>query len=268
MARCFFTIAVCGLAHLTYAQDTPSSATASSTDAAWYIPLVRPSNDPSSPWGANVSLSGKTSPALVPIIVGNGSQSSSSQPSSDAAVFANAVPPSGSDDQRLWVTSGSPELVLGQNSSLRFSHQDPSANETLLTVPSGLNLGYAGKCNGSVVFGGSYDENRIFWQMSWAIIPETSNGHGTFVSTGKQTIGSVALRVYEYHPDWVPPTNFDGYPFGTSPRPPRSWISPARNWSCCPRHGVGGTSHWNSMTMSRTCRPGGSRHSRFPSWTS
>ncbi|KAL1984890.1 hypothetical protein VTN96DRAFT_8549 [Rasamsonia emersonii] len=230
MARRFFAIAVCGLAHLIYAQDTLSSATTSSTsmntvpasasatptDAAWVIPLVGPTNDSSSPWGANISLNGKPSPALVPIVVGNGSQSSGSESSSSVATFANAVPPSGSGDQLLWMASGSTELVLGQNSSLSFLHRDSSTNETLPTVPFGLNLGYAGKWNGSLVFGGSYDENRIYWQMSWAIIPETSNGQGTFLSTGKQTIGSVALRLYEYQPDLSPPPNFDGYPFGTS----------------------------------------------------
>lgn len=91
--------------------------------------------------------------------------------------------------------ANNPELALGQNAVFGFS----GSSETLPTVPFGLNLGAAGKWDGSVIFGGDYDENRIYGQSGWVSIPETNDIQGTFLATGQLAVHSVTVQVWQYN---------------------------------------------------------------------
>ena len=194
-----------------------SSATANPTENAWYIPLAGAGGDSSSPWGANVTTNGNSSPKLIPLVISNGTQTGvSGSSSSSAAVFPNAGSLAGGNNhQSLEVQledASNPELVLGLNAALGLS----SSSQTVPTVPFGLNLGLAGKWNGSVLFGGDYDANRIYGQSAWQTVPEASNISSTFLATGHLPVASVSVRLFHYQSGQPPNAMGDAYPFGPS----------------------------------------------------
>lgn len=203
MTRRVLALALGAFAQLTRGQN--ASASSATSPAVWYIPLVGLSNATTSSLGANVTQNGTSSPAQFPVVISNGSQSSSS---SAALVDASSV---GASSGQLLVDSSN-NLVLGPNSSLGLSQ----SKDTVPTVPFGLNLGRDEVWNGSVMFGGSYDENRIYGQTGWASVPAASNGKGTFLSSGKQAVGSVAIRLFHYDASGALPAGSAGWPFGTS----------------------------------------------------
>jgi hypothetical protein len=94
------------------------------------------------------------------------------------------------------------------------SYSSVVLNDTAPTVPFGLNLRHNGTWDGSLILGGSnvgasYDANRVA-NGSWAIVPESTNGSGTFLQTGKQQLTNITIQQYNRSTVKVSHAPFDG----------------------------------------------------------
>lgn len=174
------------LGRLTSAVFTPSNS-------VWQIPLVGLSNTITDPWGVNITTDNKTSPYTIavsnakPSTLNNGSEI---QPGlltiGDDSVKANTL--------ELGADTSKKEITVGNNSHLNIStSSDSVGNTSTPTVPFGLNLGYQGTWNGSLVLGGDYDANRVTTGV-WNLLNESANGNSTFLTSGQQTLSTVHLK--------------------------------------------------------------------------
>lgn len=187
-------------------------------DSTWILPLSPPGNEVSSAWGANIISKSNSSPHPVPLVISNGTQAGASNTSSAAssALLSSASELPASNNGSKWLqvnlaNTNNPQLLLGQNAVLGFS----DTSQTLPTVPFGLNLGLAGRWNGSVIFGGDYDANRIYDELRWKSVPESNNTQSTFLATGILSVDSVTVRSYHYpgDPGLLRTPGYYDYPF-------------------------------------------------------
>ncbi|OOQ89587.1 hypothetical protein PEBR_07496 [Penicillium brasilianum] len=170
-----------------------TATTAVSTNA-WVIPLTGPTATGAT-WGANVSESAGKASNKLPIALGGGDQNNSSS----TAIAVDAIAPAGTTNEQLLVPGG-PELPLGNTSLSVQSGGSIIQNASIPTVPFSVTLGYGSTWNGSVIFGGYFDKNRIFGEK-WTPTEETSGGNTTLLSTGKQSIGTVSIRKFTFQGD-------------------------------------------------------------------
>ncbi|KAJ6130399.1 hypothetical protein N7512_003179 [Penicillium capsulatum] len=171
---------------------------------AWAVPLVGPPAAPG-PWGANGTQVGHPTTTIIPVALGSSS-------SGTAVTLADPIAPT---DHSQKLVAPAPSLVLGTDSNLIV--QGPDSNQSLPTLPFGLTLGREGHWNGSLVLGGSYDQNRIF-QQRWAPVPETT-ADTTFLSNGTQSVGTIGIRRWTYLGDadlGISSTIQPATPFGNS----------------------------------------------------
>lgn len=172
------------------------TATAAVSTNAWVIPLTGPTAT-GAPWGINISPSGGKTPTKVPVVLGSVEASTSTS----TAIVVDAIAPEGTSNERLVVIPGASELQFSNSTSLSVqSGGSSSQNTTLPITPFSLNLGYGSSWNGSFVFGGYFDKNRIFGEK-WTPTQETSGGNATLLVTGKQSIGTVSLRKFTFQGD-------------------------------------------------------------------
>lgn len=168
-----------------------ASAAPSATSLVIHMPLV-PLNplSNSQDWGANVTkLNDEGLPdarrAVYPISISNRTSLPGFQSHSWGDILEYTGAEIAEPDAAYPVIPNSGEtLILGANSVLNISHAiDALPDNQTLIVPFGLNLGYEGKCNGSLIFGGkaSYDANRV-QSGQWYTLPGSE--YGTFLKGG------------------------------------------------------------------------------------
>jgi hypothetical protein len=170
-------------------------ATVAVSTNAWVIPLTGPTATGAS-WGINISQSGGKTPTKVPIVIGSIEKSTSTS----TAIAVDAIAPAGASNEQLLVP-GDTELLFSNSTSLGVqSGGSTSQNMTVPVTPFSLTLGYGSSWNGSFVFGGYFDKNRIFGEK-WTPTEETSSGNATLLVTGKQSVGTVSIRKFTFQGD-------------------------------------------------------------------
>lgn len=186
-----------------------TTATSSSTGSQaqqsqllqWVFPIAGLSDDPSAPWGVDVSAitsDGRPDPnsnTLRHLAFSSNSSLSPQDVTSTQSIYSSATSygPDNSQSQ-MWIPAIGGNLNLGPNNNLTVSTPTTSSGSTISIVnnsftalPFGLNLGRANAWNGSLVFGGSYDTNRLA-DRAWHKLPGAPNSF--FVVSGREEIGS------------------------------------------------------------------------------
>ncbi|GLI79960.1 hypothetical protein PoHVEF18_008308 [Penicillium ochrochloron] len=172
------------------------TATAAVSTNAWVIPLTGPTAT-GAPWGINISQSRGKPPTKVPVVLGAIETSTSTS----TAIVVDAIAPAGTSNEQLVVVPGASVIQFSNSTSLSVqSGGSSSQNATLPITPLSLNLGYGSSWNGSFVFGGYFDKNRIFSEK-WTPTQETSSGNATLLVTGKQSVGTVSLHKFTFQGD-------------------------------------------------------------------
>lgn len=186
-----------GQVYVTYGSSSAFNATSAaavaprSTDYVWHMPLV-PLNLSSSSyrWGANASTVDSHNVPIgnqepYPVLISNDFSLPGFEEHGPSYIRTyHQAENSLTNNKYPLMPNSESVLVLGKNSVLNISRAiDGFPDNQTLTVPFALNLGYAGKCNGSLVFGAepSYDANRV-QSKPWYILPGSENG--TLLDTG------------------------------------------------------------------------------------
>lgn len=196
-------VTLCHLCLPTWAQSATSSSSPSAISSQaqqsqlseWVIPISGPSNELTGEWGVNVSTlldNGQTDPnhvSLLPIAIPSGSPQLPSV-SSTSSVYSSADTYDQDDQSESWIPAPGSSLLIGPNSNLTVSTPSETSgnsistvNDTFSTLPFGINLGLANAYDGSLVFGGSYDANRVAYQATWQKLPGNSSD---FLGSGRQ----------------------------------------------------------------------------------